>query len=297
MIKDLAYMAFDVPDLDRSIEFAQSIMGLQVTEVQGATAYLSSNQRHHELVLTQTGERTSYAAIGLEVEHPSVLDSAPARLEAAGGRIELSTAPEEQFAERTLTVVGPGGHRFRLFCGMPERGDVKPSETGVPPSQLEHATVNVSNQPAFERFLRRGLGFRFSDRILPFASFWHCNHDHHGIACFWRPRTNGLNHFAWTITEEQLPQVAPLLAERGQELAWGPGHHPAGDNRFIYFFDGAGVLIEYNWGLGVMPPVGDYRPRTRVLGPRAMDYHGTFPPKHHRNANTPPSAHGSLADR
>lgn len=287
MIKKVAYMALNVANVDKAVEFAQNIMGLQVTDTAGATTYLSSNERHHELVLTQAPGPTTYSAIGLEVEDPSVFAYAASRLEGAGGKLLADTGPEAEFCDQSLTVVAPGGHRFRLFSGMPTRTSTPPA-TGVAPSQLEHTTINVRNLPAMERFIRRGLGFGFSDRVLPFGSFWHCNEDHHGIGCFWRPRMNGLNHVAWTITEQQLPTVAPLLAERGEELTWGPGHHPAGDNRFIYFIDGAGVQIEYNWGLGVMPPKGTYKPRTRVISPRAMDYNGTFPGPRQRNANTPP---------
>ncbi len=290
MVSKVAYMSFSVPDLGRSVEFAQSVLGLTLTESEGDTAWLSANHRHHELVLIE-GPTPGYETIGLEVPDASLLDLAPAQVEAAGGIVVGDTSPADREVERAFGVLGPGGHVFRLFAGMSTASGRPSPEAGISPSQFEHATLNVSNLPKMERFLQRAFGFRFSDRLIPFGSFWHCNHDHHGIACFWTGR-NGLNHYAWTITEKQLPLVAPVLAGRGQKLVWGPGHHTAGDNRFVYFLDPAGGLVEYNWGLGVMPPRGDYRARTRLVGPRTMDKYGSFPPKAQRSSNLRPLTPG-----
>jgi hypothetical protein len=95
-----------------------------------------------------------------------------------------------------------------------------------------------------ERFLREALGFRFSDRMGPFASWWHCDADHHGVALVLAPRS-GLAHYAWAFDDlDALGRVADRLAERERKLVWGPSRHGPGNNQFIYFKDTEQALVE-----------------------------------------------------
>ena len=45
------------------------------------------------------------------------------------------------------------------------------------------------------------------------------------------------------------------------KLSWGIGHHGPGDNRFIYFKDPTGALIECCSGMARMGPGSTYQPR------------------------------------
>ena len=95
--------------------------------------------------------------------------------------------------DRALKVKSPGGHVYKLFCGM-ETVDAPPP--GDRPVKFEHISCKVANHRAEERFLTDGLGFRFSDRMGFLASWWHCNEDHHGIALTLAPRAE-LSHYAY----------------------------------------------------------------------------------------------------
>ena len=52
-----------------------------------------------------------------------------------------------------------------------------------------------------------------------------------------------------------------LKHERGRPLIWGPARHGPGNNRFVYFHDHDGAMIELCYDLAQMPPTGDYQPR------------------------------------
>jgi catechol 2,3-dioxygenase-like lactoylglutathione lyase family enzyme len=50
----VAHVGLRVADLNRSVSFAESVLGLRETERDGSTAYLTCNSRHHELVLIES---------------------------------------------------------------------------------------------------------------------------------------------------------------------------------------------------------------------------------------------------
>ena len=64
--------------------------------------------------------------------------------------------------DRALRSRSPGGHVFKLFCGM-ETG--RRPAAGRPADKFEHVSIKARDHGAEERFLPEGLGFRFSDRM------------------------------------------------------------------------------------------------------------------------------------
>ena len=99
--------------------------------------------------------------------------------------------------DRALRVQAPGGHVFKLFCGMET---ARCWSHGDRPLKFEHASVKTPRPKPLERFLTDGLGFRFSDRMGALASWWHCDADHHGMAITLAPR-NELSHYAYSIED------------------------------------------------------------------------------------------------
>ena len=150
---------------------------------------------------------------------------------------------------------------------------------GDRPIKFEHVSVKVRRPAAFERFLRDGLGLRFSDRMGPFASWWHCDEDHHGVALTRAPRAE-LSHYAYAWPDlNALGRVADRLrAERDRKLVWGPSRHGPGNNHFAYLHDADGAMIEHCSELALMPPAGDYQARRWRWDPTTINQWGGPPP-------------------
>jgi catechol-2,3-dioxygenase len=273
----VGHIALRVPDLDAAVAFHNNVLGLVETERVGGVAYLTCNERHHELILIQqSGSRDrGYDHIALQVLDAETLERARSGIAAAGGELLGPTYDGEPGIERAALVRGPGGHVFKLFTGM-EGGQKLPEGDRV--EKFEHVSIKARGLGGSERFIEQGLGFRFSDRLGRTASWWHCDADHHGMALVLAPR-HELSHYAWTAPDlNAMGRICDRLSARGGKLIWGPSRHGPGNNLFIYFHDPAGAMIEVCAELARMPPEGDYVARQWPGGLGAINQWGGPPP-------------------
>src|ERR1700710_3323996 len=77
-------MGMRVRELDAAVEFQAAVLGLVETERRGRVAYLTCNERHHELILIESDGR-GYDHIGLELADADDLEAARRFLARAGG--------------------------------------------------------------------------------------------------------------------------------------------------------------------------------------------------------------------
>jgi catechol-2,3-dioxygenase len=285
MVTRMGHIALRVRDLDAAVGFQCDVIGMRETERSARAAYLTCNERHHELILIEDPDHRGYDHIGLEVAGPAALERARRQVVQAGGRLLSDVYDGEPGIDRALRLVAPGGHVVKLFCGM-ERGE--PADPGDRPVKFEHVSVKVRDVGRFERFLVEGLGFAFSDRMGPLASWWHCDADHHGIAVV-RSLRSGLSHYAYAWPSlDALGRVADRLkAARGARLVWGPSRHGPGNNHFVYLHDEDGAMVECCSELARMAPEGDYEPRTWPVDPATINQWGGPPPPRFLAAGVP----------
>jgi catechol 2,3-dioxygenase-like lactoylglutathione lyase family enzyme len=276
MVIRMGHMGLRVPDLDAAVDFQRDVIGMVETARTAGAAYLTCNERHHELILIQDSARRGYDHIGLEVPDAGTLEQMKSGVARAGGRVLGDVYDGEPGIDRALRVEGPGGHMFKLFCGMESDRALDPGDR---PIKFEHASVKVRGPRAFERFLEHGLGFRFSDRMGVFASWWHCDSDHHGMAVVLAPK-NELSHYAYAYPDlSAMGRVADRLKRgRNQKLIWGPSRHGPGNNQFMYFHDNDGAMVELCSELAKMPPEGNYQARAWPVDPTTINQWGGPPP-------------------
>ena len=276
MVTRMGHMGLRVPDLDRAVDFQREVLGMVETERTAGAAYLTCNERHHELILIADPLRRGYDHIGLEVPDADALEAARRSVPRAGGRLLGDVYDGEPGIDRALRVEGPGGHVFKLFCGMETGEGLEPGDR---PVKFEHASVKTPRVGRLERFLRDALGLRFSDRMGPLASWWHCDADHHGVAIVMAPK-NELSHYAFTFEDlGAMGRVADRLKRhRDQKLIWGPSRHGPGNNHFMYFHDNDGAMIEVCSELAQMRPYGDYQAHEWPVDPTTINQWGGPPP-------------------
>jgi catechol 2,3-dioxygenase-like lactoylglutathione lyase family enzyme len=276
MVTRIGHIALRVPDLDAAVAFQQEVIGMVETERTAGAAYLTCNERHHELILIQDPVNRGYDHVGLQVADAEALEQASRQVVSAGGSLLGDVYDGEPGIDRALRVSGPGGHVFKLFCGMDTVPELEPDDR---PVKFEHVSFKTPRPDRLAAFLQNGLGFRFSDRMGPFASWWHCNEDHHGIAMVLAPR-NELAHYCYQYNDlNEEGRVADRLAAlRNQKLIWGPVRHGPGHNQSMYLHDNDGALIELSSDLALMDSAEHYQPRNWPVSPDTLSRWGGGPP-------------------
>jgi catechol 2,3-dioxygenase-like lactoylglutathione lyase family enzyme len=276
MISRIGHVGLRVVDLDRSVNFAQTILGLRETERIGSVSYLTCNERHHELVVIGNGE-TGCDHLGLEVADMAALDVALARVKLEGFAV-IGERTDEQGVEAAFRFIGPGGVVFEIFCGMSAHQPAADLSDGVRPRKFEHITIKSSDKPAMEDLLIRVLGLRLSDRAGDRVSWLRASGEHHGMSVM-ADDVDALQHYAWQISSfAQIKEIGDHLMRNGVTFLWGPGHHGIGDNYFCYFLDADGVIVEYSAEIQIIDDEDAWTPTTWPDVPLSVNRWGNPPP-------------------
>jgi catechol 2,3-dioxygenase-like lactoylglutathione lyase family enzyme len=269
MVDRVGHVALRVTDLERSVDFAERILGLRESLRDGTTSYLTCNERHHELMLL-AGEAVACDHLAFETYDPEGVDRLRAQV------TPLDEAPEQGVGD-AVRFVGPGGFVFEVFHGMQRTGPRHYDTAGVRPRKFEHITVKSSVKEELERFLEGVLGLRVSDRAEEQIVWFRASDEHHGFSVI-RSDVDQLQHYAWQVDWESIRRVGDRLVAHDRTFLWGPGHHGIGDNYFSYFVDADGVIVEYSADMQRIEDERTYEPRIWPDVPLSVNLWGNPPP-------------------
>jgi catechol 2,3-dioxygenase-like lactoylglutathione lyase family enzyme len=263
-----------VADLEASVEFAERILGLRVSERDGDTVYLTCNTRHHELVLIDA-EAAACDHVAFEAFDAAELERLRGVLNERGVTI-LDERCARGVAD-SLRFVAPGGFVVEVFHGMATDQPPHYDTVGVRPRKFEHVTVKSSVKDELEAFLGEVLGLRVSDRAEDQITWMRVSDEHHGVSVIGAD-VDQLHHYAWQVSWEDIRRAGDKLLLHDREFLWGPGHHGIGDNYFSYFYDPAGAVVEYSADIQRIEDDAAYRPRTWPDEPRTVNRWGNPEP-------------------
>ena len=180
LIKRPAHVALVVPDLDASVNWATTVMGMRVTRREGGEAYLTHADCHHSLQYIE-GPEAALDHVALEAHDGAALDTLTARLSDAGVELVAST-PQEHGIDRAVRFLTPAGHLIEVFTGMADAGPVH-TGTGIQPRKFAHPMLTALESGPTVAFFLDVLDFRLSDDVGDgVLVFMRCNPDHHGVA-------------------------------------------------------------------------------------------------------------------
>lgn len=240
-VSEIGYVSMRTRDLSASLSNAVDVFGLVETESDGRKAFVTAQDKHHELVYTKADE-DALDHIGLVVPNDEELDAVRAKVDRAQYQV-VSEQPIEDYIEKGFAFVGPEGYTWQIYTeklgySLRKRGTLAPDRLG-------HVNIKSRDAPAMRDFLYDVFDFRVSDAIGIDNFFMRCNTDHHGIAIF-SSADLGMHHHAWQAGNiMDLARLGDRLARRGARLAWGPVRHGAGDNIAVYYVEPNGAVIEY----------------------------------------------------
>jgi catechol 2,3-dioxygenase len=255
LVTAIGHVALRVTDLGASVDHAERVLGLQVSERSDQEVFLTCGGPHHALHLVRDGQ-PCVDHIGLVAGGLEDLERLARRLADEGITPERGGSPSH--AERSLLFRGPDGFTFEVYTGM-ATVPFDYQTTGVRPRRLGHVNLQARDPHLMAAFLQRVLGFLISDVIGDgVAYFLRCNHDHHGMAVTTGP--GKLHHHAWEVRDvAELVRLCDLLDSPGLGVLWGPVRHGAGENIAVYHREPSGAVVEHYTDMERIYDDGRYR--------------------------------------
>lgn len=279
LLSMLAHVELLTPDLDKSVEYAHDILGLDVVEQAGGSVYMRcwGDYYLYSLVLTASDE-PGLGHGSWRAEGEDQLAEAVRRIEATGTTGQWL---EDSFGHgRAYRFTGPAGHQHEIFWEVdrarapegeestyPERPQRAPSR-GIGVRLLDHLTVTTPDVQGSATWARDVMGSRIMAVVEPAAGTpWvfavttnnEKAHDW-GLIRDFEGKSGRIHHLAfWVETNHDLTQAAKFVIEHGHDVDQGPGQHGIGEQNYLYFRDPVGLRYELNSG-GYRNYVPDWEP-------------------------------------
>ena len=233
-IEQLRYVRLGTPDLDRALNFASRIVGLELVGRDDDQAWFRSDYRDHTLVFTAGDEADQ--TLGIEVRDQASLESARADLEAAG----LSATAGDEAGRKArkvkdyITFMSPGGLRIDLVLRPLHSGwrYFPARDAGI--MSFHGVAIRSTDIEGDERLWTAVLSGLVSDWVGE-AAYIRIDDRHHRIALH-PSTTGGLLEVQFEIEGlDQLMQNAYWLRSAQVKLLHGPGRQPASGQIFVTF--------------------------------------------------------------
>jgi catechol 2,3-dioxygenase-like lactoylglutathione lyase family enzyme len=240
-VRKIAHTSYEMPDLDKQVEYYTDILGLTLTAKEKDATYLANTVDHHAVVLRR-GPEVKCVRIGFQLGPDDDLDAFEKQTAAHGIKTARRKDPEPTISDM-LTFADPKGTIMEVFK-RPEPAPQKYQRTGVVPHKLGHVAFHVADVKGVTNFYCDVLGFRVSDWMGDFFSFLRCGPDHHTINLV-ATGSNRHFHTAFEVRDwSHLQNACDFLSLNGYKTLWGPGRHGIGHNLFAYHRSPNGLITE-----------------------------------------------------
>ncbi len=270
----LGYVALDVEDLDKSLDFWTSVTQLEVSDRQDERVFLRGGMQHHWIVLQQAQDTPGMARLGVEVADRAELDEIEQRLRSAGVEVDSGDGLKSDYVDRYVRFNDPAGNPIELYHDMVTMA-VPPKPINVDILDIQHVVLGQKDMAEAEAFYTEMLGMRISDRIDRGATFMHFRNGwHHGIGlgmmggprlhhiCFQPADLDNTMMVRARVMKAELPITMDLLK-----------HGPSGSVGF--YFQGPDTVVEYSFGARQFGEDEVFRPRRLPMARDTVDVYQT----------------------
>ncbi|WP_396926922.1 VOC family protein [Mycolicibacterium sp.] len=271
-VRDLAWLEFEKPDLERAERFARAFGFTPVLRTEHELA-LRGTDAGSPCVIIRRGPRSRFVGPAFAADDAGDVK----RLAAATGR-PISTLPET-IGGLMVELADPGGMPVRVVAGAHELAELPGQQPHRFNFGRELVRINNTQRPPREpaRIQRLGhvvlqrtryrrsldwyldhLGLIVSDFLYypgqrergPTMSFIRCDRgatptDHHTLALVLGPSDRYV-HSAYQVCDlDAVAAGGEYLRENGFRRSWGIGRHIQGSQIFDYWRDPDGLLVEH----------------------------------------------------
>ncbi|HIW91524.1 MAG TPA: VOC family protein [Candidatus Corynebacterium avicola] len=270
-------------DLETSLHFFRDLLGMEVVERIGDTAYLRGYMEltHHSLVLTQQDENT-INTYSFRVKRPQDVELFYEELQRQEiEALEVASGTEAGRGTAVRFLLPGSGHPVELYYDIdkpqaPEEIRSKlPSNSsrrrGLGVRRIDHFNVQTAreNINEAESFVRDTLGFKrreyqlHRDDETVLASWMSVTPQVHDLAIVANSegKSGQLHHMAFNLENmSDILTAADILADFDVTFDLGPGKHGIGQAMYLYVLDpGSGHRVElYAGGYLIFDP--DWQP-------------------------------------
>ena len=285
-VRKIAHASYEMPDIEKQLEYYTEILGLSLVERAKDAAYLASTVDHHSVVLRKS-DQARCVRIGFQIGPDDDLGDFEKQVQSKGIKTQRKKDPEPTISE-AVTFEDPKGTIMEVFK-LGEFSGQRFQTKGVVPHKLGHVAFHVAEVKKVTDFYCDVLGFRVSDWMGDFFSFLRCGPDHHTINLM-ETGTNRHFHTAFELRDwGHLQTACDYLSLNGYKLLWGPGRHGIGHNLFAYHRAPNGLITELfaeldrmNEELGYFEPRPWHRdrpqkPKVWAKDPSAANLWGILP--------------------
>lgn len=292
-IAQLGYVALESSDIEKSVDFFQNIIGLELTEKVGEQYYFRAwgDFQHHTLSISP-GIKGKVKHISFRTKCAEDVDSFASRLNQKGYEIEYVQAGTTPGIGRAIRFMAASGHRIELFYDVVKteveehRRSVLKNQTykawakGISPRRFDHVNIHTAapENTAYDFFIEE-LGFRMNEcietedgKILAgWMSVTPLVHDVALVAHESLETTARFHHISyWMDSSGDLMRAADILKENGLDFI-GPGKHSISQAIYLYVIDpGSGCRVElFTGGYLIFEPDWEtvvWRPEERAFG-------------------------------
>jgi len=237
----IAHATYEMPDVERQIEYYTDVIGLTLVERDKEAAYLASTLDHHSVVL-RPGGAARCTRLGFQIGPDDDLDAFEQQVRAKGTKTERKKDSAPTLSD-VVSFEDPKGTVMEVFKRDSFAGQRFPTK-GIVPHKLGHVAFHVTEVKKVTDFYCDVLGFRVSDWMGDFFSFLRCGPDHHTINLM-ETGSNRHFHTAFELRDwGHLQTACDYLSLNGYKLLWGPGRHGIGHNLFAYHRAPNGLITE-----------------------------------------------------
>lgn len=261
-INQLAYVVFEVSDLEEWELFATKVLGLMIGERRADGGFGIRNDGYKHRYILTPGERDDCIAVGLLMDDVAAAEAMRARLHAAG--VETTDGSEELKASRAVDTLfsfrEPGGNTVEVVTGLARTDEplvhpLVPSGFVSEDLGFGHIVMRAKNRVESERFFCDVVGFKLSDHIIcdlggykVDIAFTHVNPRHHSVA-FGTNLPKRIHHFLVQVNSlDDVGAAYDRATDAGVRINQTIGRHP--NDRMVSFYaqTPSGFEFEYGWG-------------------------------------------------
>ena len=258
-VKRIGHATFATPDLDKQIEYYQTVVGLTLVARDAGRACLASRVGQLAIVL-EKASRQGCDRLAFEVAPGTDAADMTRQLKSLGIEAKSCTDPLPGVS-RLLSFSDSKGTTIELFSdwGFVE---TKPTQ-GVGAFKLGHVAFYHPDPQSVCTFYEKVLGFRLSDWIGDYFAFMRCGADHHTVN-FMRGDQIAMQHIAFELRDgAHVHQACELLGQQRIPILWGPVRHGPGHNVATYHRNPDDQIVELFCDLDRMndEELGYYEPR------------------------------------
>jgi 2,3-dihydroxy-p-cumate/2,3-dihydroxybenzoate 3,4-dioxygenase len=273
----LGYVAVNVSDLERSLQFYERLWGLQPNGggPDGSRLLRCSNQ-HHDVMLYRG--KPGLKRIGWQMETELDLQRLSDTLASNSLHVQ-----EVERAECRALHLGPAVRFICPFTGVTHEYYAKMDDAadGWQPTvakiqRVGHLVLKTPNYQQAVEFYLRVLNFRLSDCIGNAVSFMRCfpNPLHHSLGLS-NAKAASLHHINFMVSEiDDIGRGLWRFQKSDVPIVRGPGRHPPSGSVFLYVLDPDGLTVEYSYGMEEFPETGDRDHRVLPMVPESIDFWG-----------------------